>query len=461
MMAPLGTVKSIATSNLQIFALSDEYLLFIDKNNLSLESAVYINRSTQLIGYDNFTTDLWILCSDNIIRFSASTYNIREFPIYFPVGKFAIDVNKIYLETAKTSEKYSLDKMIGTVTKVNSFPQNLNWYKRISEAELRQYPFLSPYYYSDDIQSSQTPFEQYPITALYDDGMYLYVGTHRYGILKYNKISWQSQRIITGPLDTKIKRVRKTDGEVLVVSDRGISYFTVASGSWRYLRFRDAVADLVSYNNNIYIARRNRVLRTAGSMEFPTETLSEEILTLQTDDKNVYVGTRSGAFRIIEGSGEAIPFGPTQYAVYAIHTTPQAVYVGGELGLYEYDKEKGEWSTLLNFGVKDIVQVADNIYSLGTNNQIIRHAAAVTDTTQDNAGWDLLPYFNVYDITTDGAVVYCATYSGVYYYEPANESYRIIYNLPRIPYETVYVIENRLMAISDKMIYFLPLEYRD
>ncbi|MDH4211855.1 MAG: hypothetical protein OEV79_10465 [candidate division WOR-3 bacterium] len=460
-LAPLGTIKSLATSNQNIFALSDDYLLLINKNSLELENTVYINRGAQMVGYDNYTTDLWIVCSDNIIRFSTASFNIREFPIHFPVNRFAIDANNLYMETVKTLEKYSLDKVIGTLTKINSFPQNLNWHKRISDAEMRQYPFLSPYYYSDDIEISQTPFEQYPITALHDDGMYLYVGTHRYGILKYNKISWQSQRIITGPLDSGIKTIRKVDGKILIISKSGISYFAADTRSWHYQRFRDLITDVISYNDDVYIAQRNRVLKTTGSMEFPTETFSEDVLTLQNDNRNIYIGTRSGAFRIIEGSGEAMLFGPTTGAVYAIHPTPQAVYVGGEFGLYKYEKEGGEWSTQFNFGTKDIVQVHDNIYILGTNNQIIRLPAPVADSMPDNTGWDLLPYFNIYDIDTDGAVIYCATYSGIYYYDPGSKSYRIIYNLPRIQYEHVYVIDDRLMAISDNIVYLLPLEYRD
>ena len=456
-LSPLGTVKSLATSNQNLFALNDYYLLIIDKNTLDLENTVYIDEGVEMVGYDRYNTDLWFVCGDKILRFSTTSYVIREFPIHFPVSRFAIDMNYLYIEAAKTGEKYSLDKVIGTLTKITSLPQNLDWYRRISDSELRQYPFLSPYYYSDDIEISQTPFEQYPITALYDDGMYLYVGTHRYGILKYNKVSWQKERIVTGPLDADIRKIRKSDGEILFISRSGISYFSGDRRRWRYQRFRDAITDAVSYNEELYIAQRNRMLRTEGIMEFPAETFDREILTLRTDSRNIYVGTNRGAFRIVEGSGDAMVFGPTDGAVYAIHPEPQAIYLGGEFGFYRYNKEIGEWSTLLNFGTKDIVEVQENIFTLGTNNQVVRFPGAMADSSS----WELLPYFNVYDIDTDGSVIYCATYSGVYYYEPEGKHYRIIYNLPRIQYEHVYVIDNRLMAISNNVIYLLPLEYRD
>jgi hypothetical protein len=461
MIAPLGRVKSIAVSNLQVFALSDDYLLFIDKNNFRLENTLYLNRIAELVGYDNYTADLWLVCRDNIIRLVTTTYNVREFPIQFPISRFAIDVEYLYFENAERGQKYALDKITGVLSAISSFPKNLIWYKKISEGDIIQYPFLSPYYYSDDIQTSQIPFHQYPITAIYDDGMNLYVGTDHFGILKYNKISWQSQRIVNGPLDSDVTRVRKIDDKIILISNSGISYFTPETGSWAYQRSRDVVVDLVYYSNHIYVARRNRVFRTAGTMEFPIGTFNKNVLSLARDEKNIYVGTHSGAFRIIEGTGEPLLFVPATQAVNIIYPTSQAIYVGGDLGMYKYDRDAEVWSTLLNFGTKDIVEIAGDIYSLGTNNQIILHPGAAKDSTATDTNWVLLPYFNIYDIDTDGTALYCATYSGVYYYEPMSASYRIIYNLPRINYEHVFVVDDRLFALSKNLIYSLPLEYRD
>ncbi|UCD19928.1 MAG: hypothetical protein JSU64_01980 [candidate division WOR-3 bacterium] len=461
MMAPLGRINSIASSNQHVFALSDDYLLFIDKHTFRMENTIYLNRSPELIGYDPYTTDLWIACRDNMIRLMTTSYSLRQFPIQFTVNRFSIDVDKIYIESNRNAQKYALDKITGAVSAVTSFPRNLTWYKKVSDSDIRQYPFLSPYYFSDDIQISQIPFERYPITAIHDDGMNLYVGTDRYGLLKYNKISWQSQRIVNGPLDSRVIGVRKTDDRIVLISNSGISYFTPQTGNWDYQRFRDAVVDLVYYNEQIFVARRNSVLRIAGTMEFPVGMFNKDILSLAHDERNLYIGTRSGAYRIIEGTGEPVLFGPTTHAVNVIYATGRSVYVGGELGMYEYDREAGEWSTVLSFGTKDIVEVAGDIYSLGTNNQIIRHPSATVDSATADTAWVLLPYFNVYDIDTDGTVLYCATYSGIYYYEPVSTHYRIIYNLPRITYENVFVVDDRLLALSKGLIYSLPLEYRD
>ena len=113
------------------------------------------------------------------------------------------------------------------------------------------------------------------------------------------------------------------------------------------------------------------------------------------------------------------------------------------------------------YGVKDIVGLKDAVYALGTNNQIMCSSNTLTDSLTPDSGWVLLPYFNIYDIDTDNEVLYCATYAGIYYYEPESSLYRVIYNLPRIHYEYVFVIDNALITVSENSIYSLPLEFRD
>jgi hypothetical protein len=156
-----------------------------------------------------------------------------------------------------------------------------------------------------------------------------------------------------------------------------------------------------------------------------------------------------------------MPFGPQRYAVYYVYPTDDAVYAGGEFALYKYSRSERIWSTVLGFGVKDIVGLKDDIYTLGTNNQIMRILDTSADTLNADSSWVLLPYFNIYDIDTDDEVLYCATYAGIYYYEPEDALYRVIYNLPRIKYDHVSVIDHQLIAVGENSVYSLPLEHRD
>ena len=460
-MPPLGKIKSIATSDLQVFAVSDQYLLFVNKQNFTFDKSLRFDCFPEMVGYDRYTNDLWIVCPDYMLRLSQTTYNLREYPIDCVVHRFAIDASKLYIEGTETSEKYSLDKVTGALSTVSYFPQNLVWYKKISSSDIREYPFLTPYYYYDDAQTSQIPFDQYAITSIYDDGMYLYVGTDRFGLLKYNKISLQKERIVHGPLDARITAVRKSNDTLYFLSTAGRSYYRTAEKTWQYLRLDRAVTAIITTDDNIFLARDSRVLRTSGSLEFTVGDFNTNILSLGSDKDNIYVGTRSGMYRLIKGTGTEIPFGPERYAVYYIYPTEKAVYVGGEFALYKYSKATETWSTIFRFGVTDIVSIENDIYSLGTNNQIMRCSDITTDSLEADSGWMLLPYFNIYDIDTDDDVLYCATYSGMYYYDPESATYKVIYNLPRIHYEYVFVVDGQILAVSRNSAYSLPLEYRD
>ena len=458
---PLGRIESIAASDFNVFAVSGQYLLFINKLNYTFEKSVLFDCQLTLVGYDNYTNDLWVVCPQQIIRFNILSYTIRAFPIPEYIQRFAVDIQNVYLENPKTGQKFALDKITGTLTSVGNFPSNLKWFRKTSESDIRQYPFLNPYYYYDEPQVSQVPFQRYSITALFDDGMYLYVGTDRYGMLKYNKTSWEKQRIIYGPIDPYIKTVKKYDNNVYFLSASGISYFQEDARAWQYLRLDRAAADLAAVGNDILIARDNRILRTSGTLEFPIGDFTNDVLALSSDSQYIYAATRSGLFKIIRGTSNEIPFGPNRYAVYYVYPTVDAVYAGGEFALYKYDRGADQWTTVFDFGVKDIVGLKGNIYALGTNNQIMRAPHAPNDSLTADSNWVLLPYFNIYDIDADNEVLYCATYAGIYYYEPETSLYKVIYNLPRIYYDYVFVIDKALIAVAKEAIYSLPLEYRD
>ena len=156
-----------------------------------------------------------------------------------------------------------------------------------------------------------------------------------------------------------------------------------------------------------------------------------------------------------------MPFGPDRYAVYVVYPMDNEIFVGSETGFYKYNREFNKWLKEISFGVKDIVELKGALYLLGVNNQIIKYKNIQHDSLKSDTTWILLPYFNIYDIDTDGEVLYCASYAGINYYEPGTEFYKVIYNLPRIKYDYVFAVDNNILAVSDKNIYSLPIEYRD
>jgi hypothetical protein len=428
----------------------------MNKQPLTLEQTVQFDEAIDVVGYDQWYNDLWILQPRTIIRFTISSYSLREYEIPNGIHTFAIDQDYVYLVG---QQDYALEKRTGEVTTVNTFPDHVTWYGKSTSPDLQNYPFLMPYYYTDEQSESQDPFRQFPITALYDDGMFLYVGTQGYGLLKYNKVSWQKQRSIYGPLDLRIRSVRKFSERIYFVTAGGISYYTPGENNWTYQRFTRDMIDIVPLQDYVVVSFQNRLSRIDGSMVTTISNFPTSILSVSEDEKNVYVGTRTGLFKIIKGTNESVPFGPDRYAVYAIHPTANAVFVGDEFAFYRYDRAEDAWSRLLQFGIKDIVEITDDMYLLGVNNQLIRYRDM--QTVSEDTNWILLPYFNIYDIDTDNDVLYCASHAGMYYYEPTTELYKVIYNLPREKYDNVFVINDTLITSAERVIYKLPITYRD
>lgn len=454
---PLGNIKSICTTPFNVYAINNNYLLIFNKMDLTLEKAIYFDQDIDLVGYDQQTNDLWISGPTAVIRFTAATYSMREYPISDNISRLGIGLDHIYLDGNKD---YSINKLTGQISIITSFPGNLSWYKRTQEQDIKAYKFLMPYYYYDEAGISESPFKQFPISCLYDDGMELYVGTVQYGLLKYNKVSWAKERIIFGPLDNNIRKAKMVNGKLAFISDFGISYLDKNVKGWQYHRFDHLITDILFQEKDIIISFENRLSRTQGGVLITLSNIDKKILCISSDDTMTYIGTNSGLYKKYNKASEIQNFGLYKYAIYSIYLMEEEIFAGGETGFFKYDKKSGEWSKVLGFEIKDIVESENLLYLLATNNQIIKYSDTKQNTGSDS-GWVLLPYFNIYDIATDKEFIYCASYAGIFYYDPTTEVYKVIYNLPRIKFDQVFILDNTIIAVSADNIYTLPVEYRD
>ncbi|MBN2621331.1 hypothetical protein JXB22_09620 [candidate division WOR-3 bacterium] len=454
---PLGHIKAIATTPLLVCAVSDYNLILFDRFDLGIKKTFVFNEEPMLVGYDQFSSDLWVVTTEHVVRVTLSSYSLRDYNGIKGVTRIGINEQYLYLDGI---EDRALNKRTGMLESIQGFPGTVIWYEKTTAQDIQRYTFLTPFFYNDDQFSSDAPFARYPITAVYEDGMDLYVGTNGYGILKYNTLSWNKERIIYGPLDLMIQKIRTFSDHLYFISALGISDYTSSTHSWDYRRTTIPPRDMLVSQDDIVIGIENRLSTWDSGVMITMSTLPEQILTLADDDSCVYIGTNMGMFKLYDGMSDPIEFGPDRFSVYSIDVTPDHIYAGGEFALYAFDRTSYTWAKVLPFGIKDIARVNNTLYLLSTNNQLLYYKIADSVQVADTQ-WILLPYFNVYDIAADQKVVYCASYAGAYYYEPETGLYKVIYNLPRVHYQNIFVVEDRILAVADNALFSLPTRYRD
>lgn len=457
---PLGKIKSIATSNNKLFVISDTYLLIFDKSNLRLERTVYFSEEISLIGYDPFYDELWISSIDALLRYNINLGSLREYQFRDTIKGIGFTSEEVYIQSRS---RYSLDRVSGKTKSVGNLPDNVIWYGSFDRKILDKYVFLNPFYYQDNLNETNDPFYRYEITAVYDDGMYLYVGTNQYGILKYNKVSLAKERIVYGPLSTTNLRLKKVGTEYYFISPSGFSHLSPGErNQWNYFRLSNEPGEFSIIGNEYFISFGGELKKIIGSVSIPVTDFRNNIITINFDEMNIYIGTNDGLYRLLMNTNEPFEFGPNRYPVHMIYPTPDQIFVGSENAIYRYDRVLEQWFRVMPWGARDVCELKSNLYFLTPENQLIRYYPGYDSVRDENdAPAIILPYFNILDIESDGVVLYCATGSGMNYFDPETQTYNPIYNLPRIKYNYVGIIGQDIIAIADRNIYRLPIKYRD
>ncbi len=454
---PLGKIKSIAVTPFEVIAVSDDYLLIFNRNPFQMKSCYSFDQPIELVGYDDEYNEIWISGLKKMLRFNTHSSMLREYPISENIDRFGIATDYILIDGPSD---YSIEKRTGIIKKIGAFPGTIKWSQKMNNNDIKKYPWLSPYEYYDEINQSQIPNISFPITAIADGGMEIFVGTDRFGLLKYNSVSWQRERSVFGPLGRNIRQVRRFEDKIYFVSETGISFLPHGTKNWQYLRTRSQTNSFQIFKGIPVFGWRMNLINFENGVSITLNSAPEEIITLESDNDILYIGTQQGMFTLTKISGNISPFGPSKYSVYAIRPSYDRILVGGEFGLYNYTRNDSSWSQVIPFGIKDIASFKDEYFLLGLNNQLIRYRPIKNNDNVDT-NWIMLPYFNIYDIDADSEVVYCATYSGVYYYEPETELFKVIYNLPRIKYDYVFIVDQNIIAVSTKGIFQISNFFRD
>lgn len=448
--APLGRIASIATSIDRVFCVSDHYLVIMNRRRMTNTDVYRFDRPVQLGAYDMWFADLWLVTADTLVRFTPFSGSVRSFPLTVRVDSFAVGADALY---AGGGELYRIDRSTGTTTPVAEVPAGLTWHKALTAGQLRRYPFLTPFHYRDPMAESTDPLRIYPITALHEDGVELYVGTNGYGLLRYNTLSLQMERAVYGPRSLGINDVRILGDDLYLAGDEGLSILG-PSRQWRYAATALPVQDVVAIDSTLLVNEGQVLARLDKGLRFPLLSPAARITALTATDSAIYVGTTQGIMIWHALTGAQTLLARSEQAVQAIAVHEDRLYAGTSTAWLRYLPESGSWRPVINQGIAEAVGVGAWLYLRGDNRQLLRLSG-------ENDQWELLPYYNINDIATDGTDLYCATVLGLSYLEASSGLMRYIVGLPREEYQRVVVHANMIYAFSRDRLYTLPTTVRD
>lgn len=438
----MGRITSLAASFRNLVLANDNYLIFLDKEKYQVLNSVRLAESPRIVGYDIETADFWAVTEGRFLRIDEFTYSIREFRIEDALNIRGFAIGPGFLYWYKGAAPVRLNKRSGRVETVSSVPQDAQWFKLLSGDQLRQYPFLSPYYLEDE------KFNRYPITSLAEDGINLYIGTRDYGIFRYNKLTWESKHIAFAPYASPIRRIVKENNRLYFLSDNSVSFYDPSTDSFANFRYPNRIDAFIPFQNRFIISSRNRLLSIEANFVYPISEALEQVTTFSRDGENILLATRDGLYELNPVINATEFIGLENITINKILPDSSVIYAATESGLFQYDRQTKNWEHLTSMPFRDIIKYGARHYLISTNNQLYEYAA---DTMRG------LPYMNITCLESDGRYLYLGTLIGLAIFDPVRNLYRPAPFLPKEKINSVVLTPTEAWLLTDRTVLKIAL----
>ncbi|MEO0225509.1 MAG: hypothetical protein ABIL05_01000, partial [candidate division WOR-3 bacterium] len=343
-----------------------------------------------------------------------------------------------YLYWYRGTNLFRFHKRTGKVEPGAGIPPEAKWFKMTTNEMLRKFPFLSPYYYNDE------DFNRYSISAIFEDGLDLYVGTIGYGLFKYHRLTWEKSHITFGPYTGNIRVIYKDDSRFYFLGDRSISIYHWEGDSFSNFICKNNIEAFIPYQNRIYISSANRLLSFEGKFAYPISDLRNNVTTLTLDSNEIIFATTSGVYRLNPLSNSVLSLGLENIHINKIISDDSYIYAATKNGLYRYKRDSKIWERLINIPFLDIIRFDINRYYLISFNR------QLYETNGDSLS--ALPYMNLTCFATDGELLYLGTLLGLDIYNPATRIYRSASFLPEEKINSMAIFLDTLWLATDKSL---------
>jgi ligand-binding sensor domain-containing protein len=296
--------------------------------------------NVNVLGIDVYTNTLLVSSGTTVYSYDVSSEQSQAYALVGAVGSFtSISVDQANIWAEGKDLKVKFDKITGSWTPIDFFPDGLNWFGERGEVDIRKpgYSFLAPFYILGD------HLERYDMTVAIKDGRTLWVGTAGYGAYRYNLIDMTSTHLMMGIAAGRV------DGMCL-------------DGQTMWLGSTESDAPAITRweqrdNKWSYYDKEN----DAG-------LLSNRVSTIFADTDYVWLGTDEGLSRFSKKKDSFKTFtifnGLPGNRISAICAHGDSLWVGTDFGLCMMDVSSSEFTRIdeLKTWVNDMVVSNDTLW---------------------------------------------------------------------------------------------------
>lgn len=353
-------IRSITSSPSAEYITVSEGIFVLDKFSNNIERTITrsdgISTPIKLTAYDPELGILWILSEygNRLTGYYPHTNIYFEVSVPFRTNSLGIADKYIYFDSAG-AKIFRMDKRILTSSVAKKLPKTINWFGERGLTKLRDYSFLTPYFYYDDY------FNRYEITCIFQEPNKLWVGTNGYGVFVYDLFSTRLIRHTQFGLKNISKRIWATnEGLWFLTADFPpiLIRYKPETEEWTY--FDTRLGFLSAYNSDLI------------SYKFFDLIYHEEIMDVIEDGKSYWISTDQSLYFYDKQASVLekilLPDGRRLSNINTLFLYGNQLLLGTDNGLLIYGKTTKKFSQIkdpnqeLDWGVFDIVQGKDQLY---------------------------------------------------------------------------------------------------
>ena len=392
----------------------------------------FLGERAMILAIDGVFNKLWVVSNSHLAVYipQISLWE-REIPLIslplHTITSVGFTEDRIFLEgkgTVCSSQRgsFSWMKWIGPL------PVDIKWSGAKDKISIRDYPFLTPYYASDEY------FNKYEYTAIAVDNKDMWLGTKNFGVFYNNTYTWNGIHYIVGLANNRVDAIFRDEDSYWFGgksnAGKGITKINFEKGEGKYFRPEDiygmnssSVYAITADKNSIWfgtdvgLVRYNKSEGTWKTYSIFDGLPGNFVLSLIVKADTLFIGTNEGMALFSPGSKEIVSTNAfNSISVNAFGIYENDLLIGTDRGVFL--KKNGSYENIsdpdgdFNFGVTSIF-VDDDALWFGTKRK------GIDVYYPDSAKWEEylfptpLPGEWVLTISGDKNYVWIGTNNGV------------------------------------------------